>query len=291
MRFHEIFLESPIGDISYHGSDEPRSLKSDNIAIAKSDRAHAKIKRVLVKCPVTINLMFVNHDRTYIGNEPEQFFASKNPKTGWGQNQHDQMEIASGIMTSAQVKTAFGIDVAVPQKAITVIFGHDQGDDRMPFTPWIIAHRMMHVIWGATRGQNPPYRPLLQSLSRLPNELPMGVIDPLTPLDIDTLVHALGTFRSARNERIGDVGEFIGECLAQYLITGHVTFNKISHEIKPVLTMRAKIRYPKLTIPSGYMIQVDDPTVLNDRAEAWRIEAEKTFLKTLYALVGKIVVL
>jgi hypothetical protein len=301
MRYHEIIQEAPIGDISYHGGDEAWSMHADNIAIAKSPAAHAKIKRVLQRAPITINLMFINHKRNYGGIEPAQYFhhpdagltpTGRKRKPAAGRGPSDPLDIASGVMDSYSASRAFGIDIPYPKNAMTVVFGHDIGDDRMPFTPWMIAHRLMHAIWGAYRGEREsPLKPLLQSFNRISINLPDGVIDSQTPLDVDSLMHAVGTWRSARQGRIGDAGEFIGEAFAQYLIQGRITFARIGSTIKPIIARRSAMLFPKLTIPDGHIIKVLDPDVLNSMVEDWRQSAEAVFIKTLQDFVGKIVVL
>jgi hypothetical protein len=140
------------------------------------------------------------------------------------------------------------------ENAITIIFTNNKGDQRIPMTPWIMAHRMMHVF---ARGKiRPYYTDAADELIRFTSDYVLPTYlgyDRKVPPTYDTmggrsfrggdnrktqllfkhLFHKIGTFKSARDKKLRDWFEVINEVGAQYLITGDVKFNEAPKCIGP----------------------------------------------------------
>jgi hypothetical protein len=266
-----------MGDITFHGDQEPGSLHADNIALAQHPSAQAKIRRVLAKAPIVIHLLFVNHQQPYVNKIVGRYFAKG-----------DDLIPAIGLLTAQQASAAFGFDIPARTDALTLVFGHDAGDDRLPFTPWIIAHRMLHAIYET---HDATAYPLLHAqflgISRMLDYMPAGVADP--KLTIDSLLHAVGTFNSARQDRIGNAGEFVAEVFAQFLVTGRITLAPVGTSVRPVVGTREQAEQsdtPVRTEP----YRVAKPDVLNKMLRRWADNCETAFKTVLAGLTGKIIV-
>lgn len=107
---------------------------------------------------------------------------------------------------------------------INIFFMRNDGNDSMDMNAWTIAHRFGHITdyWEAGSQSNRkigPYHEFKNSLEtafkRLLDEC-YGV--EYRPFDeIPSLYNALGTMKSARDNRIGSMGDFISELLSQYI--------------------------------------------------------------------------
>jgi hypothetical protein len=143
--------------------------------------------------------------------------------------------------------------------SITVIFTNNKGDERMPLTAWIMAHRIMHAA-ARKRNNTTQYTEssnwLLKGIAEILNEnyyvqfkpttdeqMTSGV-PPITRYSYDgsdkillknirndqllfkSFFHSIGTFKSARDKNLRDWFEALNELGAQYLITGRIKFNE-----------------------------------------------------------------
>lgn len=137
-----------------------------------------------------------------------------------------------------------------PQKdAINIIFVNNQGDERFPMSPWIVAHRISHALGvqqGSGRNAHYPVKEISQAVSvyldytsrylwkhyevAAPKNIQGHTVD--GPKDgrlsgnwqeaLNGLAMEIGTFRSARSGSLARPMEFVHEAFAQYLTTGSV---------------------------------------------------------------------
>ncbi len=124
--------------------------------------------------------------------------------------------------------------------AISIIFTNNKGEKGVTMTPWIVAHRIAHVL---TRPNvNPPkileaYSDFIKqmSLEVFPlygiNDFPRnwrGFISDQRAMKIMQLfMYAAGDFRSARDKNLNNGAEAFHEMFAQYLTTGKVKLKEI----------------------------------------------------------------
>lgn len=139
------------------------------------------------------------------------------------------------------------------EDSITVIFTNNKGDQRIPLTGWMMAHRIAHA---AARIDNVnsnkvQYREASNALVRAFSGIMelYGVHDApdstsrmtysgfgkdvrTNQLMMKSWFQHVATFRSARKEIIRDWFEVLNELVAQYLTTGRIKFNKPPRNFK-----------------------------------------------------------
>jgi len=127
-------------------------------------------------------------------------------------------------------------------EAITVIFTNNRGDQKVPMTAWIMAHRFGHAMQASERYglqggifrkfQDQLERDFSSLLDRVYGFRTAGMMSGdyerygRSQKMIKELMQSLGTMRSARQANISRPGEFAHELIAQFLLNGKVQFNK-----------------------------------------------------------------
>jgi hypothetical protein len=136
-----------------------------------------------------------------------------------------------------------GKDFPIPSDDdITIIFTNNAAAERIPLTPWLIAHRIGHSF-AATfrRGQDHSseyYHKEIDKTLRYIFESFYGkkfehrnLIYSSDPL-VRNFLESIGKFRSARMKQIPRTGEFIYEAFAQYLLSdGKLSFNPLPEKL------------------------------------------------------------
>lgn len=137
---------------------------------------------------------------------------------------------------------------------ITIIFTNNKGAQGVPMTPWITAHRIGHVMsrpnmqLGGGRqmqGYDKMVREVLMWTAEILEQgygVPernvraidsySGSSDRPTQLLLKNFWQEIGNFRSARNKKFRDYFEMWNELVAQYLITGEITFRELPKAFK-----------------------------------------------------------
>lgn len=155
----------------------------------------------------------------------------------------------SGAYSPENIKSMFGKNADVilqnSEGAINVIFLGNYGDERVPMTPWIMAHRIGHTIvredyrmgkasWNEAEkfffktinsilfkfyGKQSP------SYSSLPRKWDLTQ-------EYNALFNAIGTQRSSRTNQIKRPYEFLYELFAQYINSGKITLNSLPQSLQ-----------------------------------------------------------
>lgn len=130
---------------------------------------------------------------------------------------------------------------------ITIFFTNNIGDQKMPLTPWIIAHRTARVLnrWNRenSRHSNTSYQfgGLVNAVKEFISTIFSFYNYKVSARDIEisndtkeilALMNTLGTFKSARDKNISRDGEFYYELFAQYLKNGEIKFNPLPDVLK-----------------------------------------------------------
>lgn len=225
MRLLDILSEAPIGDWVTIGDFSKNSSfrhETDRMLVT-NPKSIEKVKQKFANNSALWNLYFVNSAKA---NKHTEIGLVKLP---WVE-QNLGKEVADAISDDAE--------------GITIIFTNNKGAERLPFTGWIMAHRIAHVLGRYDWGQQPhnqafkdAHNELLETTARIladaygiPNlpyrESKMNQ-DRRAQLLFREFFHAIGTFRSARNGQLRDWFEMINELFAQYLTTGTIKFNPI----------------------------------------------------------------
>lgn len=145
-----------------------------------------------------------------------------------------------GKVTPEWVKENLGIDVQRDENAITIIFTQNLGTEKVPMTAWMIAHRLGHAIRREDIFEVYFLNKVIQDFREILREV-YGISSReeqsyggygLYPAgndmkDLIALANAVGTMKSAENEKLFSFYEFIFELVAQYINTGKITFNDL----------------------------------------------------------------
>lgn len=245
MKINDILNEAPIAGYETL-SDKPQSKRGDPSQISKSPEDFEKRSssytdkrdRRLLTNPISVKRMKNLFDKT----SEDFYFYMVNTKEA-----RDFTE--EGFVKREWLeKNMPGINehVGDHEDGITVIFTNNRGDQKIPMTPWIMAHRIAHAFQRITNWKMHGGREISEYSSA--NEAIDGTVTDILKRSygVDTIhfrndreaalvrkkfFEEIGTFRSARKKILRADFEFINELFAQYLITGDVKFNPLPKKI------------------------------------------------------------
>jgi hypothetical protein len=245
---YKLIKETPIDDISVMGFDnqtDTHGYDEGSMKAITDPRYINKLKKTLVKkLDVKTNNKF-------------------NFNFGFCKSKYGDEKAELGLSTPEELKQRFpDVDLSNFLKKcnnnnISVLFANNSSLDRFPLSPWIIIHRLGHTLFSKKESRE-FYIKLRDEI--FPNFLkkcpitdkegnhyyyeevyippkrrddPWFVKQPSSNINIRQMTKhgftdifsKLGTFRSARENKIDRGMEFIIECFTQYVITGKVTFN------------------------------------------------------------------
>lgn len=237
MQIDDLF-EAPIEDFNLVGDWSKNSSfrHEQDRKILTNPRAQEQIKHKWSKTIVPFNMYFVNSPEAgrfaEIGEVDSEWLADNMPKT------------------VAQVK--------LRNDAVNVIFTNNRGDERLPMTAWIIAHRLGHAtdrmdygkgrqVWEQQEIRDLVFRYISSIFTDgyqydyFPDSERRYASKRIQHWDRDASVRseqilmaffeAIGTMRSARSKNLRNQFEFFHELFAQYLITGKITFNDLPRHL------------------------------------------------------------
>jgi len=147
-----------------------------------------------------------------------------------------------GEVKSLWVLNNLGIDIKPNEDAITVIFTTNTGDEKIPMTSWAIGHRlghairMDHVFENYFRKEiNKDFEEILKYVYGLDinNRDFYYQNDYFSKYEknMKAIFLAVGKMKSARENILRNSNEFIYELVAQYIITGKITFNDLPRSL------------------------------------------------------------
>lgn len=171
-----------------------------------------------------------------------RLFFSNIPGTGkyaeYGVMKHDKIIQIFGEQYGEQI-------INGSEDAITVVFVGNSGADKVPITPWVMAHRFGHAIQATTRKNLKSYHvwneaekhfffninTILEDCYNKTSKSRMNIVPNSPKYDLfpeySALFNAIGTQRSSRQNLIKRPYEFMYEMFAQYLGTGSIKFNPL----------------------------------------------------------------
>lgn len=222
MRLFEILSEAPLTDYMPLGDFEQ----------GKGGFRHAVDKK-LVTNPVTIGKLYKFFSRTPY--DVRIFPVQVRGGGRWletGEVHREDLVKAVGVGNAQRVLSGQSPD------NITVVFTNNTGAERMPLTPWMMAHRMGHAIrrGGAAVAWETAYRHFWNGLDEIMRDYYGFAIPRISnyasdPDQYRAMIDAIGTMRSARQKTINRISEFPYEMFAQYLNTGEVRFNPAPRQL------------------------------------------------------------
>jgi hypothetical protein len=215
------------------------SFPPEDLRALRNPKWHAKLIRQFAKSPVPLNLYLLNAgafqhtDTRDTTKGPIQNTHVSYPKDGVF-----KMSEWTGTYREDDFEEAFGFLPPNYDQCINVLLTNNWGDGRVPLTPWIVAHRVVHALASgvSARLKGPHYlymEDAFQQLSSLVKAAELayfherGGKPPLQWNDEDEadFFQALGTFGSARNRKVVRRGEFFVDVCTQTLLFGKPKFN------------------------------------------------------------------
>ena len=229
MRYHEI-SEAPIEDLTHVGDwTKSSSFRHEqDRKLLTNPKAIRKITAQWERTPVDFNV--------YLVNNPDG--------RKWGEvGAVDQEWVEKNLPNTAPF-------FEYKPNAVNILFMNNTGDERVPFTGWIMAHRFGHAISRYSRSYNggrqfPDFTDARATVFRITSMILNDAYGRNVPDDehkydrvreneklmIGFFEH-IGTMRSARTGSIRTEFEFTLELLAQYMLTGRIKFNPLPKSFK-----------------------------------------------------------
>lgn len=227
MRLQDLF-EDPISDLDHLGDfTKPGPFRNQlDKKLATHPVALEKIRNFFQNTDWDIRLYFCNISGT--GKHAE-----------------------SGLVSDLELEIIFGEEITKKLTAdrddqITMVFLGNSGVERMPFTPWVIAHRMGHAINASTGSasrsnaaiywQEAEWRffknvnEILRDVYKIKTYNERTLIYERTP-EYRALFNSIGTQKSSRDHKINRPFEFLYESFAQYLHTGNIAYNPLPRQL------------------------------------------------------------
>lgn len=203
MRWKEVFgslKEAPIDSFNLHGFDDPDYDNDSFSAMDKKTLVNPKAQAKLIKrfenIPYHFYMYFINlKDTPFIDKDEDDF--NKN---------FDKTE--QGTFSPEYIEDKFGVKVNLPKDGYGVVYLSNANPswNRIPMTPWILAHRFAHGLDGSKYGKlNQVY----------------GAIRKLGMIGVD-VTHLL-TMKSARTGQL-DTIESPVEMLTQFIMNGKISY-------------------------------------------------------------------
>ena len=141
------------------------------------------------------------------------------------------------------VRDTLKLDIPIDHDHITIIYLNNKGDEKIPLTPWVIAHRFAHALARVKGmgGKNWQYEELRKTVNKMVSTIAKEVYNSTQPPQSYgndygrtaryqkirlQVCHALGTMKSARDRNIRQEFELVNELIAQYIIEGKIKLNR-----------------------------------------------------------------
>jgi hypothetical protein len=229
MRWNEI-NEAPLADFGTYGDlNTPGSFPQNDLKAMNNDKWVKKLHVAFEKTRFNFNLYLYNAPEGIVKLNGEEHKA----KTQYG-NYH-------GLIHPLQLNPIIGklLTRNITEQAITVLLTQNEGDEIVPLTPWIVAHRVAHAIFYADRSPKDTVPEITRYINSVRGDVdsffvpaarlvaPITANSPLSERQrLNILARQVGKFRSAREGNVRDRGEFAIELVTQFIVQGKVTLNR-----------------------------------------------------------------
>jgi hypothetical protein len=207
--------------------DRPYGFKKDDIGIINNERGIAKIVQKWSKVKQNFNTYICRSSNCFkqieIGEVDENFV-------------RDQLKLKI-VPNPTQPDEIF-----IDENSINYIVTNNRGDERMPLNSWTLAHRFGHVLARGNRSNEFRHfmkefydiiSRILLDVYNIPVHVNQGIVTDYKQRNIlSKLFTAIGTMGSARKNQLRQYFEFPYELIAQFIITGNISFNPLPQSIK-----------------------------------------------------------
>lgn len=249
MRWKEI-NEAPLADFGAYGDlDREGSFRSDDLRAIRNPKWLEKVRSGLSRSNYLYNIYLFNGEDGYVTFD-------ENGVEGYSRaNVRDLSTLNrwAGVYPISKLKQITGRDPPSNYyDCINLLLTENEGAERMPLTPWMLAHRMSHAILyaGTDRTANKDqelsvkvnefYRLMTNFVSGVSSKLSMSdyhseAINAARQLDrekdtamnqIKMFAPLISKFRSGETGNFASAGEFYVELMTQYVIQGKISFKR-----------------------------------------------------------------
>jgi hypothetical protein len=236
----------PLTDLNLYGDFAAAgSLRPDDRRLLASVKAQRKIKDALVGVPIPIHLHFVNLPKRLDAGAFFRFIHSADPATG---------EQRIGYMSAVKFARIYDVHLSLAGGALNVALIENEGQNRLPFTPWIVAHRLYHALCLAVQHRrNTNHRRLGEGVTRFlaaaaetyRGAAPGAGDRRLWPMArsgagsssddefavLTLLAEQVFDTHVCRNHRLNNHFEATAEAFAQWCITGNISTNPLPRRL------------------------------------------------------------
>jgi len=283
-----LLAEMPVGKFELIGDwspgAKPRGYDKPSIGIVTSQAGVEKIRQKWAKVNETFDIYLVRSPKGY-------------------------KHVEVGEVSPEWVQKNLGINLEYDDDKITMIYTNNKGSEKVPMTPWTLAHRFGHASSrmfkdsSYTKDESNPVmhftRQLDSSLTKIA-QVVYGISQfkdyyggysgssnyPRKEVIFRQICQNLGTMKSCRDGNLRNWGEFAFEVLAQYMITGKVSLNRNLSSVLATSFAWGRPQGPwKRSMSPEQQIAVEG--IIDDL----EMEAENYAFETLKRAIGRIYVM
>ena len=241
-RPHEELVETPIADYAFIGDPKiPGTFEEPDLKAISNPKWHAKLIKTFSRVPFPVNIYLLNGVDNKVNNglvndSDEMNIPRKRNVTITALNLGIILPDIQGCYKPDDFEFNFGFLPPNYTNSLSVLFTNNFGDEKMPLTSWMVAHRIIHAIsvdqthYTRNNGEVAlafaSYWRAIQSVMQASGGKYLRIRGELrsvgTPSDIYSKVSNL---KSAQNRDIKRGGEFYIELATQAFLTGDFYFN------------------------------------------------------------------
>ncbi len=224
----------PIVDICFHGdAATPGSFVAEDLRLISSLPYQERIRERLKNVPIPVDLHFINLPATMFDATAIRVSRDADDRQSDDFQKYAKMLGGDlypiGLITEDTIRNVYGAEISAKQDRAILVMVENESRAPVRFTPWMVAHRMSHVIYQTTiQDKDNRLIPIVDEFQKEINRLQDYYIPYLSE---EALATFFGTTRSCQMEMLTSWGEWWHECFAQFCVTGKVRFN----EPKPVM--------------------------------------------------------
>jgi hypothetical protein len=229
MRYHEI-CEAPLTDFGAYGDlSREGTLRSDDLKAVQSPKWQEKLSNFFSRTPYNFNIYVYNG-----GEDGRIHFPHPTPgRKGTDLKVTDliYLENFSGVYYPDLFQRTFGFVPPDYQGAISVMLVENEGNDRLPLTPWMVAHRIAHALNMPSRDDFFDHLTDAEIKETWKNAFTgmvkfRDVMCEFLGGDYSDIAALIGKTRAMRSRKLSNPGEFFMEMITQYIVQGSLTFNR-----------------------------------------------------------------
>jgi hypothetical protein len=252
MRLREFLSEAPLQDFGLIGDrNVPGSFRADDLRAASSEKWLKNLGTAFAKTKQKFNIYMLNAPVVKKGMQGHPDFTAHTiaePHPGENTSMMvgiDHYRAYAQAYSPEGFKRIFGFVPPSYEDSVSVLFTFNEGDGRVPFTQWMVAHRLIHAIYnGMPRIHNTAdkIRALQTNMIHYAADVLSWTLPSRTFDDEDEgfdlgsagisvkspyVAAAVGNTRALRTSNLTQAGEWFPEHGAEYLIKGRVTLRRL----------------------------------------------------------------